>query len=116
MSNSNLGLNRKISSIVSKNLTDTESDIYKQISEIASEYTVEEDPMREYVITKIETGEGDTDLLSEIKVLRNDFITHVTENTFKKFVNLEEIYLPNCTDVDSYGFACCKNLKILDLA
>ena len=35
----NLGLNRKISNVLSKNLNDPESDIYKEISSIASETT-----------------------------------------------------------------------------
>ena len=55
MSNSNLGLNRKISSVVSKNLTDTESDIYKQISEIVSEYGDEADE-DSGIVTIIERG------------------------------------------------------------
>ena len=108
MSNSNLGLNRKISSVVSKNLTDTESDIYKQISEIVSEYTIEADE-DSGIVAIIERGK---DNVTEFKEKR---ITVITQNMFSDFPNLTYLYLPNVTSIDGSAFSGCSNLTSIDL-
>lgn len=115
MSNSNLGLNRKISSVMSKNLTDTESDIYKQISEIASEYTVEEDPIREYVITKIETGIEDRDDILQLTSFIDDTITAIPDKLFEDCVNLSEITIPSVQKMGTSCFRNCSGLTELYL-
>ena len=108
MSNSNLGLNRKISSVVSKNLTDTESDIYKQISEIVSEYGDEADE-DSGIVAIIERGK---DNVTEFKEKR---ITVITQNMFSDFPNLTYLYLPNVTSIGDYVFSGCSNLTSIDL-
>jgi hypothetical protein len=109
MSNSNLGLNRKISSVVSKNLTDTESDIYKQISEIVSEYTVDEADEDSGIVAIIERGK---DNVTEFKEKR---ITVITQNMFSDFPNLTYLYLPNVTSIGDSAFYSCSNLISIDL-
>ena len=110
----NLGLNRKISNVLSKNLNDPESDIYKEISSIASE-TTESDSG--------ETTESDSSVNTVRKIIEdgrdsitsfvNEDITELGDYAFKDCVNLEHVYLPNCTKLGKDCFQNCTSLKTL---
>lgn len=106
----NLGLNRKITKVISENLNDTNSEIYKEISNINSEYDI--DSNIEYVLKKIETGEDNRELIT---ILKSESITKINEDAFKNCINLTEIDLPNCTTVKSGAFINCTNLKTVKL-
>ena len=106
MSNSNLGLNRKISNVLSKNLNDPESDIYKEISSIAGE-TTESDSSVNTVRKIIEDGRD------SITSFVNEDITELGDYAFKDCVNLEYVYLPNCTKLGNECFQNCTSLKTL---
>ena len=88
----NLGLNRKISNVLSKNLNDPESDIYKEISSIAGETTESDSD----IIKVVENGK-DT-----IIRFYDSELTEIIENAFDDFYNLEELYLPNVTRIRRY--------------
>lgn len=88
----NLGLNRKISNVLSKNLNDPESDIYKEISNIAGETTESDSD----IIKVVENGK-DT-----IIRFYDSELTEIMENAFDDFYNLEELYLPNVTGIRRY--------------
>ena len=116
----NLGLNRKISNVLSKNLNDPESDIYKEISSIASE-TTESDSG--------ETTESDSSVNTVRKIIEdgrdsitsfvNEDITELGDYAFKDCVNLEHVYLPNCIQIDDTPgnkLSGLNNLDILDLS
>ena len=102
----NLGLNRKISNVLSKNLNDPESDIYKEISSIASE-TTESDSIVNTVRKIIEDGRD------SITSFVNEDITELGDYAFKDCVNLEHVYLPNCTKLGKDCFQNCTSLKTL---
>ena len=102
----NLGLNRKISNVLSKNLNDPESDIYKEISNIAGE-TQESDSSVNTVRKIIEDGRD------SIASFVNEDITELGDYAFKDCVNLEHIYLPNCTKLGKDCFQNCTSLKTL---
>lgn len=89
----NLGLNRKISNVLSKNLNDPESDIYKEISSIAGE-TTESDSSVNTVRKIIEDGKN------QITRFYDDTLVGVSNDFFNGFDNLEEIYLLKATDFD----------------
>ena len=102
----NLGLNRKISNVLSKNLNDPESDIYKEISSIAGE-TTESDSIVNTVRKIIEDGRD------SITSFVNEDITELGDYAFKDCVNLEHVYLPNCTKLGKDCFQNCTSLKTL---
>lgn len=97
----NLGLNRKISNVLSKNLNDPESDIYKEISSIAGKSSVN-------TIRKIIENGRDS-----ITSFVNEDITELCDHAFKNCVNLEYVYLPNCTKLGEECFQNCTSLKTL---
>ena len=98
----NLGLNRKISNVISKNLNDPESEIYKEISDISGEYTESND-----IAKIIENGKD------SITSFVNEDITELGNYAFKDCVNLEYVYLPNCTKLGKECFQNCTSLKTL---
>lgn len=102
----NLGLNRKISNVLSKNLNDPESDIYKEISSITGE-TTESDSSVNTVRKIIEDGRD------SIASFVNEDITELGDYAFKDCVNLEHVYLPNCTKLGNECFQNCTSLKTL---
>lgn len=102
----NLGLNRKISNVLSKNLNDPESDIYKEISSIAGE-TTESDSSVNTIRKIIENGRD------SITSFVNEDITELGDYIFKDCVNLEHVYLPNCTKLGKDCFQNCTSLKTL---
>lgn len=102
----NLGLNRKISNVLSKNLNDPESDIYKEISSIAGETTESDSSVN--TIRKIIEGNRDS-----ITSFVNEDITELGDYAFKDCVNLEHVYLPNCTKLGNKCFQNCTSLKTL---
>ena len=102
----NLGLNRKISNVLSKNLNDPESDIYKEISSIAGE-TTESDSIVNTIRKIIENGRD------SITSFVNEDITELGDYIFKDCVNLEYVYLPNCTKLGKDCFQNCTSLKTL---
>ena len=102
----NLGLNRKISNVLSKNLNDPESDIYKEISSIAGE-TTESDSIVNTIRKIIENGRD------SITSFVNEDITELGDYAFKDCVNLEYVYLPNCTKLGKDCFQNCTSLKTL---
>ena len=102
----NLGLNRKISNVLSKNLNDPESDIYKEISSIAGEIT-ESDSSVNTIRKIIENGRD------SITSFVNEDITELGDYAFKDCVNLEYVYLPNCTKLGKECFQNCTTLKTL---
>ena len=102
----NLGLNRKISNVLSKNLNDPESDIYKEISSIAGE-TTESDSSVNTIRKIIENGRD------SITSFVNEDITELGDYAFKDCVNLEHVYLPNCTKLGNECFQNCTSLKTL---
>lgn len=102
----NLGLNRKISNVLSKNLNDPESDIYKEISSIAGE-TTESDSSVNTIRKIIENGRD------SITSFVNEDITELGDYIFKDCVNLEYVYLPNCTKLGKDCFQNCTSLKTL---
>ena len=69
----NLGLNRKITKVISENLNDTNSEIYKEISDISGEYTESND------IVKIIEGNRDN-----ITSFVNEDITYLGNGVIKK--------------------------------
>ena len=98
----NLGLNRKISNVLSKNLNDPESDIYKEISSIAGE-TTESDSSVNTIRKIIENGRDSI----------TSFVNELGDYAFKDCVNLEHVYLPNCTKLGKDCFQNCTSLKTL---
>ena len=98
----NLGLNRKITKVISENLNDTNSEIYKEISDISGEYTESND------IAKMIEGNRDS-----ITSFVNEDITELGDYAFKDCVNLEHVYLPNCTKSGKDCFQNCTSLKTL---
>lgn len=98
----NLGLNRKITKVISENLNDTNSEIYKEISDISGEYTESND------IAKMIEGNRDS-----ITSFVNEDITELGDYAFKDCVNLEHVYLPNCTKLGKDCFQNCTSLKTL---
>ena len=102
----NLGLNRKISNVLSKNLNNPESDIYKEISSIADEIT-ESDSSLNTIRKIIENGK------KSITSFVNEDITELGDHAFKNCVNLEYVYLPNCTKLGEECFQNCTSLKTL---
>lgn len=102
----NLGLNRKISNVLSKNLNNPESDIYKEISSIADEIT-ESDSSVNTIRKIIENGKN------SITSFVNEDITELGDHAFKNCVNLEYVYLPNCTKLGEECFQNCTSLKTL---
>lgn len=108
----NLGLNRKISNVLSKNLNDPESDIYKEIISIASE-TTESDSSVNTVIKIIEDGKN------QITRFYDDTLDHVSSDFFNDFDNLEEIYLLKAYNVGDFTklafLVNCPKLKKLML-
>ena len=102
----NLGLNRKISNVLSKNLNNPESDIYKEISSIAGE-TTESDSSVNTIRKIIENGRD------SITSFVNEDITELGDYAFKDCVNLEYVYLPNCTKLGEECFQNCTSLKTL---
>ena len=102
----NLGLNRKISNVLSKNLNNPESDIYKEISSIAGE-TTESDSSVNTIRKIIENGRD------SITSFVNEDITELGDYAFKDCVNLEYVYLPNCTKLGKDCFQNCTSLKTL---
>ena len=105
----NLGLNRKISNVLSKNLNDPESDIYKEISSIAGE-TTESDSSVNTIRKIIENGRNGRDSITSFV---NEDITELGDYIFKDCVNLEHVYLPNCTKLGNECFQNCTSLKTL---
>lgn len=98
----NLGLNRKITKVISENLNDTNSEIYKEISDISGEYTESND-----IAKMIENGKD------SITSFVNEDITELGNYAFKDCVNLEYVYLPNCTKLGKDCFQNCTSLKTL---
>lgn len=98
----NLGLNRKITKVISENLNDTNSEIYKEISDISGEYTESND-----IVKMIENGKD------SITSFVNEDITELGDYAFKDCVNLEYVYLPNCTKLGKECFQNCTSLKTL---
>ena len=104
----NLGLNRKISNVLSKNLNDPESDIYKEISSIAGETTERDssvnNPFGINIAECIEENKkpsfDDCDLesIEELYLLN---ATSISNLPMERFTSLKKLMLPNLNP--SYG-------------
>lgn len=97
----NLGLNRKISNVLSKNLNDPESDIYKEISSIAGETTESDssvnNPFGINIAECIEENKepfDDCDLesIEELYLLDTENISNLP---MERFTSLKKLMLPN---------------------
>lgn len=104
----NLGLNRKISNVLSKNLNDPESDIYKEISSIASETTESDssvnNPFGINIAECIEENKepfDDCDLesIEELYLLDTENISNLP---MERFTSLKKLMLPNLSP-SNYG-------------
>ena len=104
----NLGLNRKISNVLSKNLNDPESDIYKEISSIASETTESDssvnNPFGINIAECIEENKepfDDCDLesIEELYLLDTKNISNLP---MERFTSLKKLMLPNLSQA-SWG-------------
>jgi len=98
----NLGLNRKISNVLSKNLNDPESDIYKEISSIAGE-----------------TTESDSSVNNPFGINIADIVESIEENK-SPFDNcdlesIEELYLLDATSISGLPMERFTSLKKLML-
>lgn len=100
----NLGLNRKISNVLSKNLNDPESDIYKEISSIAGETTesdsIVNNPFGINIAECIEENKepfDDCDLesIEELYLLN---ATSISNLPMERFTSLKKLMLPNFTN------------------
>lgn len=98
----NLGLNRKISNVLSKNLNDPESDIYKEISSITGETTESDssvnNPFGINIAECIEENKkpsfDDCDLesIEELYLLN---ATTISNLPMERFTSLKKLMLPN---------------------
>lgn len=98
----NLGLNRKISNVLSKNLNDPESDIYKEISSIAGETTESDssvnNPFGINIAECIEENkkpsfdECDLESIEELYLLN---ATSISNLPMERFTSLKKLMLPN---------------------
>lgn len=104
----NLGLNRKISNVLSKNLNDPESDIYKEISSIAGETTESDssvnNPFGINIAECIEENKepfDDCDLesIEELYLLDTENISNLP---MERFTSLKKLMLPNLSP-SNYG-------------
>ena len=108
----NLGLNRKISNVLSKNLNDTESDIYKEISSIAGEITESGSSINDLfginIAECIEENKNpfddcDLESIEELYLLDAKNISNLP---MERFTSLKKLMLPNllpsirCIDLD----------------
>ena len=97
----NLGLNRKISNVLSKNLNDPESDIYKEISSIASETTESSSRINDIfginIAECIEENKNpfddcDLESIEELYLLDAKNISNLP---MERFTSLKKLMLPN---------------------
>lgn len=100
----NLGLNRKISNVLSKNLNDPESDIYKEISSIAGETTESDSSVNNPfginivdIVESIEENKSPFDNcdLESIEELYLLDATSISGLPMERFTSLKKLMLPN---------------------
>lgn len=111
----NLGLNRKISNVLSKNLNDPESDIYKEIGSIAN--GVINNPFDINIVDIVESIEEnkspfdncDLESIEELYLLD---ATSISGLPMERFTSLKKLMLPKLVNEYIHLDVCITNLPI----
>ena len=129
MSNSNLGLNRKVIKVLVDSLSDSDSKIYKDIMSITGEPSGEVDE-NDTLINYLTDGTEVTTLTSNaVKKVADDVFngynklvtvnfpkaTSIGDSAFESCTSLTSIDLPNVTSIGDGAFYSCSNLTSIDL-
>lgn len=107
MSNSNLGLNRKVIKVLVDSLSDSDSKIYKDIMSITGEPSGEVDE-NDTLINYLTDG-------TEVTTLTSNAVKKVADDVFNGYNKLVTVNFPNAKSLGNNAFYECSNLTSIDL-
>ena len=106
MSNSNLGLNRKVIKVLVDSLSDSDSKIYKDIMSITGESSGEVDE-NDTLINYLTDG-------TEVTTLTSNAVKKVADDVFNGYNKLVTVNVPNATSIGVRSFQGCTSLNTVD--
>lgn len=106
MSNSNLGLNRKVIKVLVDSLSDSDSKIYKDIMSITGEPSGEVDE-NDTLINYLTDG-------TEVTTLTSNAVKKVADNVFNGYNKLVTVNFPKATSIGVRSFQGCTSLNTVD--
>lgn len=106
MSNSNLGLNRKVIKVLVDSLSDSDSKIYKDIMSITGEPSGEVDE-NDTLINYLTDG-------TEVTTLTSNAVKKVADDVFNDYNKLVTVNFPNATSIGVRSFQGCTSLNTVD--
>ena len=106
MSNSNLGLNRKVIKVLVDSLSDSDSKIYKDIMSITGESSGEVDE-NDTLINYLTDG-------TEVTTLTSNAVKKVADNVFNGYNELVTVNFPKATSIGVRSFQGCTSLNTVD--
>ena len=107
MSNSNLGLNRKVIKVLVDSLSDSDSKIYKDIMSITGEPSGEVDE-NDTLINYLTDG-------TEVTTLTSNAVKKVADDVFNDYNKLVTVNFPNAKSLGNNAFYDCTSLTSIDL-
>ena len=107
MSNSNLGLNRKVIKVLVDSLSDSDSKIYKDIMSITGEPSGEVDE-NDTLINYLTDG-------TEVTTLTSNAVKKVADDVFNGYNKLVTVNFPKATSIGDSAFESCTSLTSIDL-
>ena len=106
MSNSNLGLNRKVIKVLVDSLSDSDSKIYKDIMSITGEPSGEVDE-NDTLINYLTDG-------TEVTTLTSNAVKKVADDVFNGYNKLVTVNFPKATSIGVRSFQGCTSLNTVD--